>query len=149
PAEAAGSDEATLVDALAPQGREPEDGAAGARRVAPPESWFTETYETCEVAIRRGPLTSQFYARPLTAGPGTGTPLPSSPTFRLRGGPTVEQSDAARAALLALVEILSRDGWEPEGRNEHWFGRRFRRAETAATLTRPRGQAPETGAAGS
>ena len=77
----------------------------------------------CEIASWRGYVKWQFYVK-------SQSPLEvfSSPYFRARGNGAPERTDAALRAHAPLVEKLIAAGWEQDGRGEHWYSERFRRA---------------------
>ena len=80
-----------------------------------------ERQELCEISWWRGYRSGQFYA----ALAGSGEAVAESPSLRSRGGEPPEKTEAAEDAYEALAELLVELGWEPDGRGEHWYSRRF------------------------
>jgi hypothetical protein len=91
----------------------------------PATTWFTEPHESCEIALWRGYVRGQFYARPTFPEPGDYA-LEVSPKFRLRGE-SPNPRGSALAAYEALIEKLVRRGWQPSGLGGEWFEQWFRR----------------------
>jgi hypothetical protein len=82
--------------------------------------------EVCAIVCRRTGTRAQFHA---VSGDGDEKAawLAESPAFRLRDGQPLEPTDRARAAHRALVEHLTRRGWQPDGNGDAWYEQRFRR----------------------
>jgi hypothetical protein len=89
----------------------------------------TNDVETCEIEWSRGRVHSEFHARAKRPD-GSEYVAAISPGFgrHWRGRrATQEDRDAARTAYAALVEQLTREGWERSGAAPAWYAGRFRR----------------------
>jgi hypothetical protein len=76
----------------------------------------------CEIALWRGYVKAQFYAR--ICGDDSVSAIATSPTFRCRSA-VPEETEQSVAALTALRDQLIGAGWEPNGRGAAWYARRF------------------------
>jgi len=87
--------------------------------------------ESCEIVWWRGYVTGRFHAY---AGAAAERKLiAESPSIRSRSSAPPERTEAAVAALDALIERLSEAGWQVEDdQPEPWFGLRLSRPSVAA-----------------
>jgi hypothetical protein len=82
--------------------------------------------ETCRVGLWRGYLTASFTAT-LIDGPGNGTVVDSSSSFRWRRADPPD-TEEARLAHYELLSRLQEGGWTPSAEGDPWY---------AAELSRP------------
>jgi len=106
-------------------------------RVASPE------LESCEIVWWRGYVQGRFQAY---AGVGPESELiAESPAIRWRSSAPPERTEAAVAALVALTDRLSEDGWQAQaGQANPWFGLRLARPASAQAQAPTRIHAPTT-----
>lgn len=97
----------------------------------------TRPEEQCSIALWRGYVKAQFYAREQ----GDDRALRASPFFPIWHFPwehsePLDVDPRARAALAALRADLLADGWEPmpRARRTYWYELRFRRDEDTEEL---------------
>lgn len=95
---------------------------------APPDDG---RWETCEIAWWHGARKGGFEAR-ATKPTGRAYLAGRSPMVRWESGDPPAQAGSIAAAHESLVAKLVREGWEPEGRGDTWYGRRFRRRSEAS-----------------
>jgi hypothetical protein len=86
---------------------------------------------TCQVAYWRGYRKAAFYARAFDEE-GYEVALAESPLFKARGNGVPERTEQSVAAYEALIAQLAKDGWEPIGGTDNWFGQTLRRSVSTA-----------------
>ena len=106
-------------------------------RTAPP------VLESCEIVWWRGYVTGRFYA--YAGDPPARELIAESPAVRSRSSAPPERTEAAVAALDALIERLAEAGWQVEDRQvDPWFGLRLSRPAAEATEGETPVHAPPT-----
>jgi hypothetical protein len=124
------------VEPLKPASRKPAP-APVEERAEPPRAEPPRALETCEIAFWRGYAKGQFYAAGVAPGVKRAYAVAVSPSFRVRRGEGVPETQTAVAALDTLIKTLLEAGWTPQGRGDKWYVRRFARRSSGRRAAAP------------